>query len=627
MLAAVSGCEPEPLWQPSAERCERSNLGAYEDWLRRERGLEFADYGSLWSWSVTELEAFWDSIWRFYGVRSSRPARAVLGSRTMPGAEWFPGAELSFAEHIFAGRRDEAVAIVSGGEARPPSELSWAELRAATAAAAAGLRTLGVGRGDRVAAYLPNIPETVIAFLACASIGAIWSACSPDFGAQSVIDRLGQIEPKVLIAVERYRYGGREYDRSEVVAALTAQIASIEHTVILAEGAPVALPGATSWEALLELGAGAELEFAALPFDHPLWVLYSSGTTGLPKPIVHGQGGVLLEYLKYLHLHVDLHDGDRLLWFTTTGWMMWNFVVGGLLTGASIVLYDGNPGYPTPAALWDFAAAAHVSCFGTSAAFIGACMRAGLEPAAGRDLTAIHTVGSTGSPLSPEGFRWVIDALPSDTWLFSMSGGTDVATAFLGGVPTLPVVAGELQARALGAAIEALDEAGRPLLDEVGELVLSEPLPSMPIGFWGDADGSRYRESYFDVYPGLWRHGDWIAYHAARLGRRLRSLRRHHQPLGCPHRHERDLPRALGAAGDRGRARLRPAEPRHRRLHDALRRARRGRSPRRGSACEDRCGAPRASPPRAMSPTRCARWRRCRARSRARCSRCPSSAS
>ena len=508
----MSGRRPEaPLWTPSPERSARSRLASYTDWLAAKRGLAFDDYAALWQWSVTELEAFWESIWDYYEVRASKPYRQVLGSRAMPGAEWFPGAELNYAEHIFAGRPDEAIAIIHAGETNGPVELSWAELRRATAACAAGLRSLGVGRGDRVAAFLPNRPETVIAFLACASLGATWSSCSPDFGAQSVLDRVGQIEPKVMIAVERYRYGGIEHDRRNVVERLAAEIGSLEHIVIVpgpGESAPSA--GAVGWEALLERGSGAALEFEQVPFSHPLWVLYSSGTTGLPKPIVHGHGGILLEYLKYLHLHVDLSPGDRLFWFTTTGWMMWNFLVGGLLTGATIVLYDGNPGFPTLDTLWDLASSSGVTCFGTSAAFIGSCMKEGVEPRAGRDLSSVRSLGSTGSPLSPEAFRWVIDHVSSELWLFSMSGGTDVGTAFLGGVPTLPVYAGELQAPSLGASVESWDEAGRPLIDAVGELVLTAPLPSMPIFFWGDESGSRYRESYFDVYPGVWRHGDWI---------------------------------------------------------------------------------------------------------------------
>ncbi|HEY4347078.1 MAG TPA: acetoacetate--CoA ligase [Gaiellaceae bacterium] len=501
---------PTRLWEPSAERLERARLTEYTRWLESERGLRFETYAELWRWSASELEAFWASIWDYFDVRASTPYETVLQSRAMPGACWFPGAELSYAEHIFRGRDDASPALIHASELRPLARTNWRDLREQTAAVAEGLRQLGVRRGDRVAAYLPNIPETVVAFLACASIGAVWSACSPDFGARAVIDRFAQIEPRVLLAVDGYRYGGKDFDRVETIEAILAAVPTVEHLVVIPYLGARIPEEALVWSQLLERGAGAELRFEQLPFEHPLWVLSSSGTTGLPKPIVHGQGGILLEHLKALHFHADARPGDPLFWFTTTGWMMWNFLVGGLLAGAPIVLYDGNPGHPGLEVLWDLAAETGIACFGTSAAFIEACMKAGVEPGRGRDLSRLRSVSSTGSPLSPDGFRWIYDHLQADTWLFSMSGGTDVCTAFVGGVPTLPVYEGELQARSLGAALEAFDEEGRPVLDEVGELVLTEPLPSMPVFFWGDTDGSRYTESYFDVYPGVWRHGDWI---------------------------------------------------------------------------------------------------------------------
>ena len=511
---------PELLWEPSADLIERSRLTEFMGWLESERDLSFADYDALWRWSVDDLDGFWRAIWDFFDVQADGDPSPVLASREMPGASWFPGTSLNYAEHVFAGKDDAETAILHASELRELGELSWGELRAQVAAVAAGLRGLGVGRGDRVVAYLPNLPEAIVAFLASASIGAIWSSCSPDFGPASVVDRFAQIEPKVLFAVDGYRYGGKDFDRRETIAALQAQIPSLERTAVIPYLDPTPdlspLSDASTWDELLAAGAGAgagagaELSFERVPFDHPLWVLYSSGTTGLPKAIVQGQGGILLEHLKKLHLHVDAHPGDRLFWFTTTGWMMWNFLVSGLLTKAAIVLYDGSPGYPDMNVLWDLAERAKVTMFGTSAAYISSCMKAGVEPATGRDLSRLGAVGSTGSPLAPEGFDWIYEQLGSDTWLFSTSGGTDLCTAFVGGVALLPVYRGELQGRALGAAVEAWDEAGNAVVGEVGELVVTEPMPSMPVYFWGDEDGSRYHAAYFEQYPGIWRHGDWI---------------------------------------------------------------------------------------------------------------------
>ncbi|HLY49093.1 MAG TPA: acetoacetate--CoA ligase [Solirubrobacteraceae bacterium] len=501
----MTAVEPEVLWTPSPERVQRAWVTRYATWLEETRGLAFGDYQELWRWSATELEAFWGSIVEFLDVRFHSEPTAVLGSSEMPGAEWFPGATVNYAEHIFRGKADLEVALRHASEVRlAAEEWTWERLRAETAAVAAGLRSLGVAPGDRVAAYMPNIAETVASFLACASIGAVWSSAAPEFGVRSVVDRFSQIEPKVLLAVDGYRYGGRDYDRRGAVEEIAASIPSLERVVSLGY-----LAG-EGWEDGF-LGSGAPLSFEPVGFDHPLWILYSSGTTGLPKPIVHGHGGILVEQLKKGYLHLDAHVGDRLFWFSTTGWMMWNFLVGVLLTEASIVLYDGNPGYPDMNRVWDLAEETKMTTLGTSAAFIASCMKASVSPRGeGRSLASLQAVGSTGSPLSPEGFEWIYDELGSETWLFSTSGGTDMCTAFVGGVPVLPVYLGELQARCLGCAVEAWSASGEPLVDQVGELVITRPMPSMPLFFWGDTDGSRYRESYFEMYPGVWRHGDWI---------------------------------------------------------------------------------------------------------------------
>jgi acetoacetyl-CoA synthetase len=502
----VSG---ELLWTPSNERVETATLTHYALWLAERHGIDTGgSYEALRRWSVDDVEAFWASIWEYFDVQAGAPYEHVLGSREMPGAEWFPGARVSFPEHVFRAKADDALALQHASELRALGAWTWGELREQTERIAAGLRGLGVGEGDRVVAYLPNVPEAVAAFLATASLGAVWSSCSPDFGARSVVDRFAQIEPKVLLTVDGYRYGGRDFDRREIVETLRGELATLEHVVVLPYLGSGPLRDALAWEQLVT--EREPLEFARVPFDHPLWVLYSSGTTGLPKPIAHGHGGILLEHLKKMHLHLDARAGDRVFWFTTTGWMMWNFVVGVLLTPASVFLYDGNPGHPDMGALWDLAERAGITTFGTSASYIASCMKAGVEPGHGRDLSRIDAVGSTGSPLSPEGFEWVYEHLGRETWLFSTSGGTDVCTAFVGGVPTLPVYRGELQARSLGADVQAWDDEGRPLVGEVGELVIAQPMPSMPIFFWGDETGERLREAYFDFYPGVWRHGDWI---------------------------------------------------------------------------------------------------------------------
>jgi len=505
-------------------------------WAGERRGRPFptrssrTDYGELWRWSVDELEEFWACIWEFCGVRASKPYERVLASHEMPGTRWFEGAELNYAENLLAygeGREAET-AVLHCSELRSElGELSWGELRERVAACAAGLRSLGVQRGDRVVAYMPNIPETLIALLASASIGAIWSSAAPEFGARSVIDRFAQIEPKVLLAVDGYRHGGKDFERGENVKRILEELPTVEHVVALPylaggggvekaayggrrrPGRGAGVRGVLTWDELMSVAPGSELTFEQVPFDHPLWVLYSSGTTGLPKAIVQGQGGILVEQLKK-RLHLDLRAGDRMFWFTTTGWMMWNFLVGCLLSPAAIVLYDGSPGHPDLDFLWGLAERAGITCMGVSAGLLASCEKAGVEPARDHDLSALRAIGSTGSPLAPESFRWVYEHVGSKIWLFSTSGGTDVCTAFVGGCPLLAVYEGELQCRILGCAVESWDERGNSLTDEVGELVITEPMPSMPLYLWGDDDGSRLRESYFSMYPGVWRHGDWI---------------------------------------------------------------------------------------------------------------------
>ncbi len=470
--------EGDLLWEPRGG----SKLADF----MRERGVE--EYDELWRWSVEDLEGFWGGLWDRFELG---PRERVLASESMPGAEWFPGTRVNYAEYLLRQARAGETAVVHATESRPLSELSWDDLLDQVARCAAGLRRLGVGKGDRVAAYMPNTPETVVAFLATASIGAIWSSCAPEFGTPTVVDRFRQIEPKLLLAIEGYRYGGKDFDRRPRVAEIEAGIPSLEHTVMVPSG----------WDELL--AEPAELEFEPVAFDHPLWVLYSSGTTGLPKAIVQGHGGILLEHLKKAHLHTDLSPGDRFFWFTTTGWMMWNFLIGGMLSGAAIVLWDGAPDVR---GMWDFVREAEVTTFGTSAGFITACMKEGVEPG---PLPSVRAIGSTGSPLPVDGFEWIYRHFP-DVWLFSTSGGTDLCTAFVGAVPVLPVYAGEIQARCLGAAVESWSADGRPLVGEVGELVITRPMPSMPVGFWNDPGDERYRSSYFEMFPGVWRHGDWI---------------------------------------------------------------------------------------------------------------------
>jgi acetoacetyl-CoA synthetase len=507
--------EGDLLWTPSAERCADARVTRYRRWLAHERGIDLADEAALWRWSVEELETFWASIWDYCDVRASKPYDDVLAVDTMPGAQWFPGAELSYAEHALRWTGPDPALIYRREDGRQTT-VTRDELRSLVATCAAGLRRLGVGPGDRVAAVLPNCPETVVAFLTTASIGAIWSSCSPDFGTRGLIDRIAQIEPTVLLGVDGYLYGGKVHSTVENLAQLSAALQPRLRATVVLPYVDVnpdlgAVPNASTWAELM--GIAADLHCTRMPFDAPLWILYSSGTTGLPKAIVHSQGGILLEHLKNATLHTDLEPGDRFFWFTTTGWMMWNFLLSGLLVGATCVLYDGSPAHPDLGALWRLAGRDNdgvgITTFGTSAPYLLSCQNAGIVPKDIADLSALASIGSTGAPLPPEGFQWCYDNVKADLHLASVSGGTDVCSGFVLGFPTLPVHAGEIQSRGLGIAAETYDELGRPVIGEVGELVITKPMPSMPTKFWNDPDGSKYVDSYFATFPGVWRHGDW----------------------------------------------------------------------------------------------------------------------
>ncbi len=514
---------PEPThttpiirWRPTPAGMQRSHLQQYMQWLEREKKLVFENYHALWKWSAEQIADFWESQQAYFQVILHTPYQQVLKGDEMPHYQWFEGGTLNYAEHIFRQKNAAHPAILFQSERHQLTEISWAGLEWQTAAMAQYFRQSGVQPGDRIAAYLPNSPHAMVAVLAAMSIGAVWSSCSPDFGAASVADRFVQIEPKVLIAVDGYSYGGKMFDKRETLHELCGLLPTVQHVLFipyLDESAGFECDGKTviSWNEVIENHADAPLSFLPVPFDHPLWVLYSSGTTGVPKAITHSQGGNLLEHLKYTHLHNDIHPGERFFWFSTTGWMMWNFTLASMLAGATIVLYDGSPGFPDLNVLWELAEKTGIEHFGTSAPFLVSCMKAALEPGRQFDLSRLRSIGSTGSPLPPEAFAWVYEHVKSDVWLSSMAGGTDVCTAWVGGNPLLPVYQGEIQCRCLGCAMESWDENGHPVpVGEVGEMVVTQPMPSMPVFFWNDPDGSKYHNSYFDTFPGVWRHGDWI---------------------------------------------------------------------------------------------------------------------
>jgi acetoacetyl-CoA synthetase len=534
--------EGDLLWTPSPARRQKSHLTAFTRWLERERGLSFDTYEALWQWSVRDLEAFWQAIWDYFGVRSSAPFTRVLGRREMPGAEWFPGARLNYAEHALAHERPDTDALIYVREGAPLARMSWTELAGRVRILATQLRKLGVGPGDRVVAVLPNCPQAIIAVLATTSLGAIWSCCGPDFGPRGVLERFSQLTPKVIFYVDGYQYGGKRFDRKPEMRRILAQLGSVEHAICVpyldAGDRAELTPNTRFWDDLFAHPPvpASGFRFEQVPFDHPLWILFSSGTTGLPKAIVHGHGGILLEHLKHLNFNYDVHAREALFFFTTTGWMVWNFVVSSLVSDVVPVLYDGNPAFPDADALWKVIEESHATLFGTSPTYIAHQQKAGVVPKQKFALADLESITLAGSPVTAECMQWVYDNVKRDLLVASGSGGTDCCTGFLGAVSTLPVHAGEIQARALGVAAYAFDGEGRVVIDQVGELVITQPMPSMPLRFWDDPQNKRYLESYFDLYPGIWRHGDFVRFNARGggfvLGRSDATLNRHGVRIG-----------------------------------------------------------------------------------------------
>jgi len=505
----------KPLWTPTQERIKNSQMHNFMQWLSQEQDLHFSDYESLWKWSVSDIESFWEAVWKFYEVKSYTPYDSVLSNQTMPGAEWFPGATLNFVDQIFRHANSEMPAIRFASETASIKNLSWAELKENVASVADYLRRMGVRTGDRVAAYSPNTPETIIAFLATASIGAIWSLCAPDMGKRSIIDRFTQYEPKVLFSVTQNHFNGKAIDRTDYIRDLAAALPSLDHLILMPPtqadvgGLTIQTQTVSYWQNIIQ--ESAELVIQPVDFSHPLWVVYSSGTTGLPKPIVHSHGGIKLEQLKSGGLHGDIAPRDVYFWYTSSGWIMWNSQLGAMAAGATIAIYDGSPATDNWTVLWQFASDAKATTFGHGAAFYTSCIKAGIVPQDVADISSIRTIGSTGSPLSEEAYAWIYDELGPDIWLAPVSGGTDFAGGFVGGCVLLPVYSGEMQCRYLGCDIHAFDESGESVIGDVGELVCKQPTPSMPLYFLNDEGGHRYLDSYFDVYPGIWRHGDWMS--------------------------------------------------------------------------------------------------------------------